>query len=113
MEFESRRDEWLYERDMERASDSQKASRSHLARARNPSSGFFGAAFIEILKAKDSFEYAQRIYEKHRDIELENIRGLELEIRAVYQRLIFETLKVVSIYLLILSFFTLIVWKDF
>lgn len=113
MEFESRRDEWLYERDMERASDSLNASRSHLARARNPSSGFFGAAFIEILKAKDSFEHAQRIYEKHKDTELENIRGLESEIKTVYQRLIFETLKVVSIYLLILSFFTFIVRKDF
>lgn len=113
MEFESRRDEWVYNRDMERASDSINASKSHLARARNPSSGFFGAAFIEIKKAKDSFEQAERIYENHRDKELGDIKGLELEIKTVYRRLMLETLKVVAIYLLILSFFTFIIWKDF
>jgi transcriptional regulator with XRE-family HTH domain len=113
MEFESRRDEWLYERDLQRAAESLNASMLHLARARNPSSGFFGAAFIEILKAKDSFEQAQGIYEKHEDKELENIKGLESEINAVYQRLIIETLTVVALYLLILSVFTIILWKDF
>ncbi len=113
MEFESRRDEWIYMRDMQRASDALNISMSHLARARNPSSGFFGAAFIEILKAKESFEQAQGIYEKHKDTELANIRGLESEIRTVYQRLIIETLKVVALYLLILSLLTIIIWKDF
>jgi hypothetical protein len=113
MEFESRRDEWLYERDMQRAEESLNASMSHLARARNPSSGFFGAAFIEILKAKDSFEQAQGIYEKHEDTGLENIKGLESEINTVYQQLIIETLTVVALYLLILSVFTIILWKDF
>ncbi len=113
MEFESRRDEWVYTRDMERASEYLNASKSHLARARNPSSGFFGAAFIEIKKAKDSFEHAERIYENHRDKELGNIKGLELEIKTVYRRLMLETLKVIAIYLLILSFFTVIIWKDF
>ncbi len=113
MEFESRRDEWLYERDMKRASDNINASTSHLARAQDPSSGFFGAAFIEILKAKDSFEQAQGIYEKHKDTELENIKGLESEIKTVYQRLIIATLKVVALYLLILALLTVILWKDF
>jgi hypothetical protein len=113
MEFESRRDEWLYERDMERALGYLNASRSYLVRARSPSSGFFGAAFIEIIKAKDSFEQAQRLYEKHQDKELENIRGIESEIAVVYQSLMLETLKVVAVYLLILSFLTIIIWKDF
>ena len=113
MEFESRRDEWIYLRDMQRASDSLNASRSHLAGARNPTSGFFGAAFIEILKARDSLEEAQRLYEKHEDKELETIKGLESEINTGYQQLIIETLKVVALYLLILSFLTLIIWKDF
>ncbi len=113
MEFESRRDEWVYGRDMERASDYINASRSHLALARSPSSGFFGAAFIEIIKAKDSFEQAQKLYEKHKDIELENLKGIESEIEIVYQRLMLETLKVVAVYLLFLSVFTLILWTDF
>jgi len=113
MEFESRRDEWIYLRDMQRASDSLNASRSHLASARNPTSGFFGAPFIEILKARDSFEEAQRLYEKHEDEELENIKGLESEINTGYRQLIIETLKVVALYLLILSFLTLVIWKDF
>ncbi|MDI6810109.1 MAG: hypothetical protein QMD80_00250 [archaeon] len=113
MEFESRRDEWVYNRDMERASDSINASKSHLARARNPSSGFFGAAFIEIKKAKDSFEQAERIYENHRDKELGDVKGLELEIKTVYLKLMLDALKVVAIYLLILSFFTFIIWRDF
>ena len=113
MEFESRRDEWIYGRDMERASDYINASRSHLARARSPSSGFFGAAFIEIIKAKDSFEQAQKLYGKHQDKERENLKGIESEIEIVYQSLMLETLKVVAVYLLILSFLTIIIWKDF
>jgi hypothetical protein len=113
MAFESRRDEWVYGRDMERASDYINASRSHLALARSPSSGSFGAAFIEIIKAKDSFEQAQKLYEKHKDRELENLKGIESEIEIVYQRLMLETLKVVAVYLLFLSVFTLILWADF
>jgi len=113
MEFESRRDEWIYGRDMERASDYINASRSHLARARSPSSGFFGAAFIEILKAKDSFEQAQKLYEKHQDKELGDLKGIESEIAVVYQSLMLETLKVVAVYLLFLSVFTVIIWTDF
>jgi hypothetical protein len=113
MEFESRRDDWIYKRDMERASGYLNASRSHLASAQSPPSGFFGAAFIEILKAKDSFEQAQTLYEKHQDKELENLGGIESEIRTVYQRLMLETLKGVALYLLILSFFTVFLWRDF
>ncbi|MHC1623728.1 MAG: hypothetical protein ACXQTR_03970 [Candidatus Methanospirareceae archaeon] len=113
MEFESRRDEWIYGRDMERASDYINASRSHLARARSPSSGFFGAAFIEILKAKDSFEQAQKLYEKHKDKERENLKGIKSEIEIVYQSLMLETLKVVAVYLLFLSALTVIIWTDF
>jgi transcriptional regulator with XRE-family HTH domain len=113
MEFESRRDEYIYNRDMERASDYLTASRSHLASAQSPSSGFFGAAFIEILKARDSFEQAQTLYEKHHDKALNNLGGLDAEIGGVYQRLILETLKGVALYLLILSFFTVFLWRDF
>ena len=113
MEFESRRDEWIYARDMERAAEYITASRSHLATARSPSSGFFGAAFIEILKAKDSFVQAQHLYEKHQDRELENLSGIESEIAVVYQQLMLETLKVVAVYLLFLSVFTVILWSDF
>jgi hypothetical protein len=113
MEFESRRDEWVYTRDMERASEYINASRLHLDNARNPSSGFFGSALIEIIKARDSFEEAKRIYEKHKDGELQNVAGIEAEIKTVYLKLMLETLKVVAIYLLILSFFTFIIWRDF
>ncbi|MBE0515865.1 MAG: hypothetical protein IBX41_00530 [Methanophagales archaeon] len=113
MEFESRRDEWVYNRDMERASEYLNASKLHLARARNPSSGFFGAAFMEVIKARDSFEEATRIYENHKDRELHNVRGIEAEIKTVYRRLMLETLKVVAIYLLLLSFFSFILWRDF
>ena len=113
MEFESRKDEWIYTRDMERASEYINATRLHLENARNPSSGFFGSALMEIIKAKDSFEEATRIYEKHKDRELQNVTGIEAEIKTVYLKLMLETLKVVAIYLLILSFFTLIIWRDF
>jgi hypothetical protein len=113
MEFESRKDEWIYTRDMERASEYINATRLHLENARNPSSGFFGSALMEIIKAKDSFEEATSIYEKHEDRELHNVAGIEAEINAVYLTLMLETLKVVAIYLLILSFFAFIIWRDF
>ena len=113
MEFESRRDKWVYGRDMERASEYINASWSHLANARNPSSGFFGAAFMEIIKARDSFEEGKKIYVKHSDVQLENVKGIESEIRITYIGLMRDMLKVVAIYLLILSFFTVILWKDF
>ena len=113
MEFESRRDKWVYEKDMKRASGFIDEASSYLDKARNPSSEFFGAAFMEIIKAKDSFEKAKTIYEKHKDKELENVKGIESEIKTVYHRLMLETLKVVAIYLLILSFFTAIIWMDF
>jgi hypothetical protein len=113
MEFESRRDEWVYSRDMERASGYLNASRLHLDTARNPSSGFFGSALMEIIKAKESFEEARSIYEKHKDRELQNVTGIEAEIKTVYLKLMLETLKIVGIYLLILLFFTLIIWRDF
>lgn len=115
MDFESRRDEWVYKRDMERASEYITASRSHLENAENPSSGFFGttAAFMEIIKARDSFDEARKIYEKHKDKELENVRGIETEIRNVYYRLMLDTLKVVAIYLLILFIVTAVIWADF
>jgi hypothetical protein len=113
MEFESRRDEWVYKRDMRKASEFIDEASSYLDEARNPSSEFFGAAFMEIIRAKDSFEKGKRIYEKHKDKELENVKGIENEIKRVYHRLMLDTLKVVAIYLLILSFFTAIIRKDF
>jgi len=113
MEFESRRDEWIYKRDMRKASEFIDEASSHLDKARNPPSEIFGAAFMEIIKARDSFEKAKKIYEKHKDKELENVKGIENEIKSVYHRLMLDTLKVVAIYLLILSFFTAILWKDF
>jgi hypothetical protein len=113
MEFESRKDEWIYTRDMERASEYINATRLHLENARNPSSGFFGSALMEIIKAKDSFEEATSIYAKHKDRELHNVAGIEAEIKTVYLKLMLETLKIVGIYLLILLFFTLIIWRDF
>jgi hypothetical protein len=115
MEFASRRDEWVYKRDMERASEFIDEASSHLYNAKNPPSGFFGDlhAFMDILKARDSFEEAKKIYEKHEDKELEKVEGFENEIKSVYHRLMLDTLKVVAIYLLILSFFTAIIWMDF
>ncbi|MCK4732108.1 MAG: hypothetical protein KAT65_06570, partial [Methanophagales archaeon] len=113
MEFESRRDEWVYKRDMRKASEFIDEASSHLDKARNPSSEIFGAAFMEIIKARDSFEKAKKIYENHEDKELENVRGIEEEIKSVYHMLMLDTLKVVAIYLLILSFFTVIIWMDY
>ncbi len=113
LEFESRRDEWIYKRDMRKASEFIGDASSHLDKARNPSSEIVGAAFMDILKAKDSFEKAKKIYEKHEDKELEKVKGIESEIKSVYHRLMLDMLKVVAIYLLILSFFTAIIWMDF
>ncbi|RZN41625.1 MAG: hypothetical protein EFT35_02125 [Methanophagales archaeon ANME-1-THS] len=113
MEFEARKDEWIYTRDMDRASEYLNATRLHLEHARNPASGFFGSALMEIIKAKDSFEAATSIYAKHKDRELQNVAGIQADIRAVYLKLMLETLKVIGIYLLILSFFTFIIWRDF
>ena len=113
MKFEARRDERKYKRDMESASEYINASRAHLANARNPPSGFFGTAFMAIMKARNSYENAEGLYEQHGDKELENVKGLEDEIKSVYQRLMLDTLKVIAIYLLILSFITAIIWIDF
>ena len=113
MEFELRRDEWIYRRDMRKASEFIDDANLHLEKARNPSSEIVGAAFMEIIKARDSFEKAKELYEKHEDKELENVKGIEDEIKSVYHRLMLDTLKVVAIYLLILSFFTVIIWMDF
>jgi hypothetical protein len=113
MKFEARRDERKYKRDMECASEYINASRAHLANARNPPSGFFGTAFMAIMKARNSYENAEGLYEEHSDKELENVKGLEDEIKSVYQRLMLDTLKVIAIYLLILSSFTAIIWIDF
>lgn len=115
MEFESRRLDWMYKRDMERASEYITASRSHRENADKPSSGFFdtAAAFMEIIKARDSFEKAKKIYEKHEDRELENVKGIESKINDTYKGLMQKTIKNIAFYLLILSFFTVIIWKDF
>ncbi len=113
MEFESRRDEWIYTRDMARAADFIAAARAHLTRARNPPAGLIGAAFIEIHHAKDTFEQAQRLYAKHKDPELDNLQGFNSEITTVYQQLMLETLKVVALYLLIIACFAGILWLDF
>ncbi len=113
MEFASRRDEWIYKRDMEKASEYIDEASSHLDKASNPPSEFFGAAFMEIIKARDSFEKAEKIYEKHEDKELEKVKGIESKIDDTYNDLMLKIIKKVAIYLLILSFFTAIIWKDF
>ncbi|MGB2728583.1 MAG: hypothetical protein WBD09_08935 [Halobacteriota archaeon] len=115
MEFESRRLNWMYKRDMERASEYITASWSHRENADKPSSGFFdtAAAFMEIIKARDSFEKAKKIYEKHEDRELENVKGIESKINDTYKGLMQKTIKYIAFYLLILSFFTVIIWMDF
>ncbi|MEA2033500.1 MAG: hypothetical protein U9N41_07965 [Euryarchaeota archaeon] len=113
MEFESRRLDWMYKRDMERASEYINASRTHLKNAENPPSEFFGAAFMEIIKARDSFEKAKKIYENHEDKELEKVKGIESKIDNSYNDLMLKIIKKIAIYLLILSFFTVIIWKDF
>jgi uncharacterized membrane protein len=74
---------------------------------------FFGSNFMGILKARDSFESAKRLYEEHKDKELENVKGIEDEIKDAYQRLMLDTLLRLVIYLLILSAIIAILWKDF
>lgn len=113
MKFEALRDERMYKRDMERASEYVTASKSYLDNARSASSGLFGAAFMEIIKARDSYEHAEKLYEKHSDNALGDIKGLKPEINRVYQRLMLDTLIVVAIYLLILTCITVILWLDF
>ncbi len=113
MEFASRRDEWIYKRDMERASEYIDEASSHLDKASNSSSGFFGADFMEIIKARDSFEKAKKIYENHEDKELEKVKGIESKIDDTYNDLMLKIIKKIAIYLLALSFFTAIIWKDF
>lgn len=113
MEFESRRDEWVYKRDMRKASEFIDEASSYLDKARNPPSEIFGAAFMEIIKARDSFEKAKKIYENHEDEELENVKGIESKIDDTYKDLMLKIIKKIVIYLLTLSFFTAIIWKDF
>jgi len=113
MEFASRRDEWIYKRDMEKASEFIGEASSYLEKARNPTSEIFGAAFMEIIKARDFFEKAKKIYENHEDKELEKVKGIESEIDDTYKDLMLEIIKKIAIYLLILSLFTAIIWKDF
>ncbi|MCK4736142.1 MAG: hypothetical protein KAT65_27050, partial [Methanophagales archaeon] len=171
-------------RDMEKASECISEAKLHLDNAKEPSSGLFGADFMDIIKARDSFEKAEKICEEHSDKEPENIylfsinvgleddlneniiseklkdifkangfslssyatvaKGKENEwviideeekfiVRKEYGKLniyrniktigsdidenyhimMRNTLKVVAIYFLILSFFTAIIWKDF
>ncbi len=113
MEFASRRDEWIYKRDMEKASEFIGEASSYLEKARNPSSEIFGAAFMEIIKARDFFEKAKKIYENHEDKELEKVKGIESKIDDTYKDLMLKIIKKIAIYLLTLSFFTAIIWKDF
>jgi hypothetical protein len=113
MEFEWRRDKRIYDRDMKKALEYINAARAQRDTAINPSSGFFGSNFMEILKARDSFEQAKGLYKKHKDKELENVRGIEDEIKHAYQRLMRDALLRIVIYLLILSVIVVILWKDF
>jgi hypothetical protein len=113
MEFASRRDEWIYKRDMERASEFIDEASSHLDKASNPPSEFFGAAFMEIIKARVSFEKAKKIYENHEDKELEKVKGIKSKIEDTYKDLMLKIIKKIAIYLLILFFFTVIIWWDF
>ena len=113
MEFEAIRDERRYRRDMDRASEHITASREHHATARDPPSVFFGAAFMDILKARDSFENAEKLYEKHSDKELGNVKELRPAIDDTYKDLMITTTKKIAIYLLIISLFTGILWLDF
>ncbi len=111
MEFEARHDERVYDRDMARARAYMEDSERHLHNATQPA--LFGAAFMEILRARDSFERAKRIYEKHSDPELDAISAKGAEIDAVYRRLMLDTLKIVAVYLLILLAITVVLWWDF
>jgi hypothetical protein len=109
MAFESRRNERIYDRDMMQASKDINAARVQRDKAITQSSEFFGSDFMSILKARDSFKSAKGLYEKHNDKELEteNVIKIEEEIKQAYQRLMLE------IYLLILSFIVVILWKEF
>jgi len=113
MEFEWRRDKRIYDRDMKRASEYINAAGVQRDNAITPSSGFFGSNFMGILKARDSFEQAKGLYEKHKDKELKNVKGIEDEIKDAYQKLMLDTLLRIVIYLLILSIIVVILWKDF
>ncbi len=113
MEFEARRDEHIYRRDMKRAGEYMRSYGQHLQQARYSRSALFGAPFMEIIKARDSFEHAKALYAKHEDEELERVKVQEAEIEAVYRRLMLDTLKVVALYLVALSFITAILWMDF
>jgi hypothetical protein len=115
MEFEWRRAKRIYDGDMKSASEYLNAARVQRENAINPSSGFFGSDFMAILNAKDSFESAKGLYEKHNDAELknENVINTEDEIIKTYKRLMLDALLRVIIYILILSFIVVILWKDF
>ncbi|MCK4736323.1 MAG: hypothetical protein KAT65_27975, partial [Methanophagales archaeon] len=115
MEFEWRRHKRIYERDMKRALEYLNDARVLRDNAINPSSGFFGSDFMAILNAKDSFESAKGLYEKHNDTELENesVIKTEAEIKKTFLRLMLDTLLRILIYLLILSAITFILWTDF
>ncbi|NQE52944.1 hypothetical protein C5S29_05070 [ANME-1 cluster archaeon GoMg3.2] len=113
MAFESRRNEKIYDRDMKKASEYINEARVQRDNATNPTSGFFGSNFMGILKARDSFEQAKGLYERHNDKELENVKGIEDEIKHASQSLMLDALLRVGIYLLILSFIVVILWKEF
>ncbi len=115
MAFESRRNERIYDRDMMQASKDINAARVQRDKAITQSSEFFGSDFMSILKARDSFKSAKGLYEKHNDKELEteNVIKIEEEIKQAYQRLMLDALLRVGIYLLILSFIVVILWKEF
>jgi len=115
MAFEWRRHKRIYERDMKRALEYLNDARVLRDNAINPSSGFFGSDFMAILNAKDSFESAKWLYEKHNDTELENesVIKTEAEIKKTFLRLMLDTLLRILIYLLILSAITVILWTDF
>jgi len=115
MAFESRRNERIYDRDMKSASKDINAARVQRDKAITQTSEFFGSHFMSILKARDSFESAKGLYEKHNDKELEteNVIKTEDEIKHAYQRLMLDALLRVGIYLLILSFIVVILWKEF
>ncbi len=115
MAFESRRNERIYDRDMKSASKDINAARVQRDKAITQTSEFFGSDFMGILKARDSFESAKGLYEKHNDKELEteNVIKTEDEIKHAYQRLMLDALLRVGIYLLILSFIVVILWKEF
>ncbi len=68
---------------------------------------------MDILKARDSFENAEKLYEKHSDKELGNVKELRPAIDDTYKGLMITITKKIAIYLLIISLFTGIIWLDF